>query len=113
MKQRLTFARSCSSKVSSRKPQARHYAVVRGREMTHRDQVNLGKPDARRQMRGITATYTELPEDCNQRDWRNWLFPIEVGARRLSAQSVCRLMLAVELTGRNRRQTIRKPRKVP
>ncbi|KAH3866510.1 hypothetical protein DPMN_029582 [Dreissena polymorpha] len=42
-----------------------------------------------------------------------WLFHIEVGARRLSAQSVCLLMLAVECTGRNRRQTIRKPSKAP
>ncbi|KAH3866559.1 hypothetical protein DPMN_029653 [Dreissena polymorpha] len=113
MMQRLTLTRSCSSQVSSGKPQARHHAVVKSGETTHRDQVNLGKPDARRPMRGITATYTELSENCNQRGRRTWLFHIEVGTRRLSAQSVCLLMLAVECTGRNRRQTIRKPSKAP
>jgi hypothetical protein len=54
------------------------------------------------------AKYTELLDECKQRGWHTWLFPIEVGARGFCSQSVCRLMTAIGSTGRDRRRTIQK-----
>ena len=57
------------------------------------------------------TNYTKLLEDCNERGWRSWMVPIEVGARGFCAQSVSRLMSAVGSTGRDRRRTLLKLRK--
>jgi len=54
------------------------------------------------------AKYTELLNECRERGYRTWLFPIEVGARGFCSQSVCRLMAAIGMTGRDRRRTIQR-----
>lgn len=54
------------------------------------------------------AKYTELLNQCRQRGWHTWLFPIEVGVRGFCSQSVCRLMTAIGTTGRDRRRTIQR-----
>ncbi|KAH3835238.1 hypothetical protein DPMN_108586 [Dreissena polymorpha] len=59
-------------------------------------------------LREKKAKYTEMLEASNQRGWRNWLFPIEVGARGFCEQSVCQLMSAIGSTDRDRRRTIQK-----
>jgi len=54
------------------------------------------------------AKYTELVIECRERGYRTWLFPFEVGARGFCSQSVCRLMAAIETTGRDKRRTIQR-----
>ena len=54
------------------------------------------------------AKNSELLDICKQRDWRTWLFPVEVGGRGFCSQSVCRLMTTVGATGRDRRGAIQR-----
>lgn len=51
------------------------------------------------------AKYTELVEQCQQRGWRCWLFPVEVGARGFAAQSLWRTLGSLGVKGRERKRT--------
>ena len=54
------------------------------------------------------AKYTELLGLCKEKSWRTWLFQVEVGVRGFCPQSVCRLMTAVETSGRERKRAIQR-----
>ena len=47
--------------------------------------------------------YAELMEACRR---KGWLFPVEVGCRGFPAQSVWKMLSALGITGRDRKQTL-------
>ena len=45
------------------------------------------------------SKYTELLEQCREKGWRTWLFPVEVGARGFPAQSMWKMLSAMGVSG--------------
>ena len=52
--------------------------------------------------------YKDLVQDCRDKGWQAWLYPVEVGCRGFPAQSVWKFLTAVGLTGRERKKAVRK-----
>ena len=50
--------------------------------------------------------YSQLMADCRQAGWSAWLFPVEVGSRGFPAQSMWRMLTALGIVGRERKQAI-------
>ena len=51
--------------------------------------------------------YTELQQMCRERGWQTWLYPVEIGCRGFSAQSVWTMLGALGIVGRERRVAVR------
>ena len=50
--------------------------------------------------------YQELVADCQERGWRVWCFPVEVGTRGFVGQSLWRALRVIGVIGLERRQLI-------
>ena len=50
--------------------------------------------------------YTELQEQCRQRGWSAWLFPVEIGCRGFPAQSVWRMLSNLGIKGGDRKRAV-------
>jgi hypothetical protein len=50
--------------------------------------------------------YTELQKLCEDRGWKAWLFPIEVGCRGFMAQSVWTMLSALGIVSKDRKATV-------
>ena len=50
--------------------------------------------------------YAQLMEECRQKGWSAWLFPVEVGCRGFPAKSLWRTLTALGITGRDRKQAV-------
>ena len=55
-----------------------------------------------------SSKYADLVEDCRQKGWSAWLFPVEVGARGFPAQSVWRMFHKIGVTGTKRKAAIKR-----
>ena len=53
-----------------------------------------------------TAKYQPLVEECQQRGWKTWNLPIEVGSRGLAGQSLLRAYSTLCITGMTRKKAI-------
>ena len=51
--------------------------------------------------------YQELVDDCSQRGWKVWNFPVEVGCRGLVGQSMWRALMTVGIVGSDRKKVDR------
>ncbi|KAI8485154.1 hypothetical protein Bbelb_370790 [Branchiostoma belcheri] len=54
------------------------------------------------------AKYQDLLQQCRDKGWQAWLFPVEVGCRGFPAQSVWKMLSAVGITGRDKKVAVRK-----
>ena len=54
------------------------------------------------------AKYKKLLDLCKEKDWRTWLFQVEVGVRGFCSQSVCRLTTAVGMSDRDTKSAIQR-----
>ena len=52
--------------------------------------------------------YQPLLQECRDKGWQAWLFPVEVGCRGFPAKSVWQLMAALGLPNRDKRKTARR-----
>lgn len=52
------------------------------------------------------AKYSELQEQCKQKGWRVWLFPVEIGARGFPAQSLWKMFSALGIKGADRKRAV-------
>ena len=52
--------------------------------------------------------YAELMADCKDKGWSVWLFPVEVGCREFSVQSVWKLLTRLGISGRACKTTTRR-----
>ena len=50
--------------------------------------------------------YANLVEECREKGWRAWLFPVEIGARGFPAQSIWKLLTALGMKGSDRKKTV-------
>jgi len=50
--------------------------------------------------------YTELQEQCRQRGWSAWLFPVKIGCRGFPAQSVWRMLSNLGIKGGDRKRAV-------
>ncbi len=53
--------------------------------------------------------YKGLVQDCRDKGWETWLYPVEVGCRGFPAQSAWKLMTEVGLRGTERKKAVRRP----
>jgi len=53
------------------------------------------------------AKYTQLTEDCGEKGWKAWLFPVEVGTRGFPAKSMRKMLTELGITSQQRKQAIR------
>ncbi|XP_060066953.1 uncharacterized protein LOC132547205 [Ylistrum balloti] len=54
------------------------------------------------------AKYVDLMEQCMERGWCTWLFPVEVGCRGFPARSVWKMFQALGVVGRTRKMVVRR-----
>ncbi|XP_068595260.1 retrovirus-related Pol polyprotein from type-1 retrotransposable element R2 [Brachionichthys hirsutus] len=54
------------------------------------------------------SKYQDLVQQCRDKGWQAWLFPVEVGCRGFPAQSVWKMLTALGIIGRERRKAIRR-----
>ncbi|XP_060083282.1 uncharacterized protein LOC132562552 [Ylistrum balloti] len=54
------------------------------------------------------AKYSDLMEQCRERGWRTWLFPVDVGCRGFPARSVWKTFQALGVVGRTRKMVVRR-----
>ncbi|XP_066299893.1 uncharacterized protein [Branchiostoma lanceolatum] len=52
--------------------------------------------------------YQDLLQECRDKGWQAWLFPIEIGCRGFPAQSVWKMMTALGIAGKDRKTAIRR-----
>ena len=52
------------------------------------------------------SKYTELLEQCREKGWRTWLFPVEVGARGSPTQSMLKMPSAMGVSGHERKRAV-------
>ncbi|XP_019639908.1 PREDICTED: uncharacterized protein LOC109481752 [Branchiostoma belcheri] len=52
--------------------------------------------------------YQNLLQDCVEKGWRSWCFPIEIGCRGFVAQSAWRALGTLGIVGKQRRDTVSK-----
>ncbi|XP_066271283.1 uncharacterized protein [Branchiostoma lanceolatum] len=52
--------------------------------------------------------YQDLLQECRDKGWQSWLFPIEIGCRGFPAQSVWKMMTALGIAGKDRKVAIRR-----
>jgi hypothetical protein len=52
------------------------------------------------------AKYQPLLDECQQRGWKTWNFPVEVGSRGFAGQSLWRAFSRLGVTGATRRKAI-------
>ena len=52
------------------------------------------------------AKYSDLQEQCKQKGWRVWLFPVEIGARGFPAQSLWKMFSALGIKGADRKRAV-------
>ena len=52
--------------------------------------------------------YQPLIQDCRDKGWQAWLFPVEVGCRGFPAKSAWRLMSALGVDERSKKQAARR-----
>ncbi|XP_066304530.1 uncharacterized protein [Branchiostoma lanceolatum] len=52
--------------------------------------------------------YQDLLQECRDKGWQAWLFPIEIGCRGFPAQSVWKMMTALGIAGKDRKAAIRR-----
>ena len=52
------------------------------------------------------AKYSNLQEQCKQKGWRVWLFPVEIGARGFPVQSLWKMFSALAIKGANRKRAL-------
>jgi len=50
--------------------------------------------------------YQELADECRQKGWKTWVFPVEVGCRGFSAQSLWRMLGALGIRGKPRKDAV-------
>lgn len=50
--------------------------------------------------------YKDLVQDCRDKGWQTWLYPVEVGCRGFPGHSVWKLLIAVGLTESERKKTV-------
>ncbi|XP_078574196.1 uncharacterized protein LOC144860709 [Branchiostoma floridae x Branchiostoma japonicum] len=53
------------------------------------------------------SKYHDLLQCCREKGWQSWLFPVEVGCRGFPAQSTWKLLTALGITGRARKNAVR------
>ncbi|XP_078587744.1 uncharacterized protein LOC144868686 [Branchiostoma floridae x Branchiostoma japonicum] len=53
------------------------------------------------------SKYHDLLQCCREKGWQSWLFPVEVGCRAFPAQSTWKLLTALGITGRARKNAVR------
>ena len=51
--------------------------------------------------------YQELVEQCQDKEWKTWCFPVEVGCRGFPAQSVWRTLGRLGIIGRERKNIVK------
>ena len=51
--------------------------------------------------------YAHLVEECREKGWQAWPFPVEIGARGFPAQSIWKLLTALGMKGSDRKKTVR------
>lgn len=54
------------------------------------------------------AKYTYLQEQCREKGWRVWLYPVEIGTRGFPAQSLWRMFSALGIKGADRKRAVGK-----
>ena len=54
-----------------------------------------------------SSKYWELKEACQDRGWKTWLFPVEVGCRGFPARSVWTMLKAIGICGATRKRAVR------
>ena len=52
------------------------------------------------------SKYQGLVADCQDKGWKAWCFPVEVGCRGFVAQSLCRGLKNLGITGKARRKVV-------
>ena len=50
--------------------------------------------------------YAELMEECRQKGWSAWLFPVEIGCRGFPSTSVWKMFTALGVVGQGRKKAI-------
>ena len=53
------------------------------------------------------SKYTDLLNDCRDKGWSAWLFPVEVGARGFSSPSLSKLFSELGFSGRLKRTAVK------
>ena len=48
-----------------------------------------------------SAKYAHLIEECKEKGWKSWLFPVEIGTRGFPAQSLWKLLTALGMGGKD------------
>ena len=54
------------------------------------------------------AKYSDLQEQCREKGWKVWLYPVEIGARGFPAQSLWKMFSALGITGVERKKAVGK-----
>ena len=54
-----------------------------------------------------TSKYMDLLNDCREKGWSAWLFPVEVGARGFASPSLSKLLSELGFSGRNKRKAVK------